>query len=180
MIKTQFPKAQIKALKLDNAKEFKSNKTPFKALTDKKPNIGYIKILGLLVYTLVLKETRKYGKLSKKGNKGILIGFESANNFLVYLPIKNKVISTKNLIIKEDLVYTNEYNKSDNNNYLELLELSYSEDNTNLGGAKTSDPPSSSNNNYNNSPSNSNDQEDHNIPMHNNLSNYNKLSLDHY
>ncbi|TVY36400.1 hypothetical protein LCER1_G008868 [Lachnellula cervina] len=129
----------IKALKLDNAKEFKStiiyiknrtynsilNKTPFKALTDKKPNIGYIKILGSLVYTLVLKETRKYSKLSKKGNKGILIGFESANNFLIYLLLENKVISTKNLIIKEDLVYTDKYNKSNNNNYLELLELSY-------------------------------------------------------
>ncbi|TVY48540.1 hypothetical protein LCER1_G009184 [Lachnellula cervina] len=100
-----FSKAQIKALKLDNAKEFKSNKTPFEALTDKKPFIGYIKILGSLVYTLVPKETRKYGKLFEKGNKGILIGFESANNFLVYLPIKNKVISTKNLIIKEDLNY---------------------------------------------------------------------------
>ncbi|TVY37749.1 hypothetical protein LCER1_G008791 [Lachnellula cervina] len=81
------------------------NKTPFEALTNKKPFIGYIKILGLLVYTLVLKETRKHSKLSKKGNKGILIGFESANNFLVYLPIENKVISTKNLIIKEDLNY---------------------------------------------------------------------------
>ncbi|TVY46325.1 hypothetical protein LCER1_G008261 [Lachnellula cervina] len=184
-----FLKAQIKALKLDNAKEFKStiihiknrtynsiiNKTPFEALTDKKPFIGYIKILGSLVYTLVPKETRKQGKLSEKGNKGILIGFESANNFLVYLPIENKVISTKNLIIKEDLVYTDEYNKSDDNNYLELLELSYSED-TDLGGAKTSDLPSnnsSSNNDYNNSPSNSNNQEDHDIPIHNNLSNYN-------
>ncbi|TVY47171.1 Retrovirus-related Pol polyprotein from transposon TNT 1-94 [Lachnellula cervina] len=177
MIKTQFPKAQIKALKLDNAKEFKFtickakniplflwpylvqaiiyiknrtynsiiNKTPFEALTDKKPFIGYIKILGSLVYTLVLKETRKYGKLFEKGNKGILIGFESANNFLVYLPIENKVISTKNLIIKEDLVYTDEYNKSDDNNYLELLELSYLDDNTNLGGAKTSDLPNSNN-----------------------------------
>ncbi|TVY31874.1 hypothetical protein LCER1_G009138 [Lachnellula cervina] len=81
------------------------DKTPFEALTNKKPFIGYIKILGSLVYTLVLKETRKYSKLSEKGNKGILIGFELANNFLVYLPIENKVISTKNLIIKEDLNY---------------------------------------------------------------------------
>ncbi|TVY50587.1 Retrovirus-related Pol polyprotein from transposon TNT 1-94 [Lachnellula cervina] len=79
------------------------DKTPFEALTNKKPFISYIKILGSLVYTLVLKETREYNKLSEKGNKGILIGFELANNFLIYLPIKNKVISTKNLIIKEDL-----------------------------------------------------------------------------
>ncbi|TVY85595.1 hypothetical protein LAWI1_G008091 [Lachnellula willkommii] len=81
------------------------NKTPFKALTNKKPNIGYIKILGSLAYILVPKETRKNSKLSKKGNKGILIGFKSANNFLIYLPSKDRVISTKNLIIKEDLNY---------------------------------------------------------------------------
>ncbi|TVY32398.1 hypothetical protein LCER1_G009386, partial [Lachnellula cervina] len=81
------------------------NKIPFEALTNKKPNIDYIKILGSLVYTLVPKETRKYSKLFKKDNKGILIGFELANNFLIYLPIENKIISTKNLIIKEDLNY---------------------------------------------------------------------------
>ncbi|TVY49106.1 Retrovirus-related Pol polyprotein from transposon TNT 1-94 [Lachnellula cervina] len=179
MIKTQFPEAQIKALKLDNAKEFKSSKwtvfyddngticeytspysapqngiaeilnkyiierliaickakniplflwpylvqaiiyiknrtynsiidkTPFEALTDKKPNIGYIKILGSLVYTLVPKETRKYGKLSEKGNKGILIGFESANNFLVYLPIENKYIPTN--IINQTIITIENY-----------------------------------------------------------------------
>ncbi|TVY12516.1 Retrovirus-related Pol polyprotein from transposon TNT 1-94, partial [Lachnellula arida] len=255
MIKTQFPNAKIKGLKLDNAKEFKSskwtlfcdkngticeytspysapqngiaeilnkyiierliaickakniplflwpylvqaiihiknrtynsiiNKTPFEALTDKKPNIGYIKILGSLAYILVPKETRKNGKLSEKGNKGILIGFESANNFLVYIPSENKVISTKNLIIKEDLVYTDDYNKSDDNNYLELLELSYSEDNTDLGSANTSDLPnnSSTQNDNNNSSSNSNiPDENEDITMHDNLDNYDELILDHY
>ncbi|TVY37903.1 hypothetical protein LOCC1_G007845 [Lachnellula occidentalis] len=93
------------------------NKTPYKALTDKKPQIGYIKIIGLLAYILVPKETRKSGKLSKKGNKGILLGFESANNFLIYIPSENKVISTKNVIIKEDLIYADEYNRSDDNDY---------------------------------------------------------------
>ncbi|TVY34292.1 hypothetical protein LOCC1_G008830 [Lachnellula occidentalis] len=93
------------------------NKTPYEALTNKKPQIGYIKIIGSLAYILVPKETRKSSKLSKKGNKGILLGFESANNFLIYIPNENKVISTKNVIIKEDLVYTNEYNRLDDNDY---------------------------------------------------------------
>ncbi|TVY50978.1 hypothetical protein LCER1_G008825 [Lachnellula cervina] len=95
----------LKSLNLNRTYNSIINKTPFEALTNKKPNIGYIKILGSLVYTLVLKETRKHSKLSEKGNKGILIGFESANNFLIYLLLENKVISTKNLIIKEDLNY---------------------------------------------------------------------------
>ncbi|TVY31428.1 hypothetical protein LOCC1_G008770 [Lachnellula occidentalis] len=80
------------------------NKTSYEALTDKKPQIGYIKIIGSLAYILVLKETRKSSKLSEKSNKGILLGFESANNFLIYIPNENKVISTKNVIIKEDLI----------------------------------------------------------------------------
>ncbi|TVY34780.1 hypothetical protein LOCC1_G008913, partial [Lachnellula occidentalis] len=79
------------------------NKTLYKALTNKKPEIGYIKIIGLLAYILVLKETRKSSKLFEKGNKGILLGFKLANNFLIYIPNKNQVISTKNIIIKEDL-----------------------------------------------------------------------------
>ncbi|TVY22170.1 hypothetical protein LHYA1_G009216, partial [Lachnellula hyalina] len=125
------------------------NKTPYKALIGKKPQIGYIKIIGSLAYILVPKETRKHGKLSEKGNKGILIGFKSANNFLVYISNEEKVISTKNVIIKEDLLYTDKYNRSDNNDYQTLLEISYIEDNTDLGSTSSSasDLPNTSNNN---------------------------------
>jgi hypothetical protein len=89
------------------------NKTPYEALIGSMPNIAYIKTLGSLAYTLIPKEKR-IGKLDNKANKGILVGFESSNNFLVYIPSLNKVISTKDILIKEDLDYNDEYiNKED-------------------------------------------------------------------
>jgi len=70
---------------------------------------------------LVPKKTRKDGKLSIKTNKGIIIGYESDNNYLIYLPNQDK-----DYLIKEDLIYSDDYNLV-NNNYtsLEGLELSY-------------------------------------------------------
>ena len=99
------------------------NKTPYEALMGNQPNIAYIRTLGSLTYTLVPKEKR-IGKLDYKANKGILVGFESSNNYLVYIPDLNKVISTKDILIKEDLYYKEEYITKDNyNSLLEELEL---------------------------------------------------------
>ncbi|PSS25658.1 hypothetical protein M430DRAFT_73690, partial [Amorphotheca resinae ATCC 22711] len=59
----------------------------------KKPNILYLRILGSLTYVLIPKLRRK-GKLADKANKEILIGFNSSNNFLVYVPSQNRVINS--------------------------------------------------------------------------------------
>ncbi|CAL3971562.1 unnamed protein product [Diplocarpon coronariae] len=56
-------------------------KTPYEVLYSKKPNIDYIKILGSITYVLINKNQNK---LAEKSDKGILIGFESPNNFLIY------------------------------------------------------------------------------------------------
>ena len=76
-------------------------KTPFKALCGKLPTIDYIRILGSLTYVL---ENKRAHKLADKSDRGILVGFESSNNYLVYLPSKRAVISSKNVLIKEDLI----------------------------------------------------------------------------
>jgi hypothetical protein len=64
--------------------------------------------LGSLAYTLIPKEKR-IRKLAEKANKGILVGFESFNNYLIYIPSLNKIINTKDILIKEDLNYKDEY-----------------------------------------------------------------------
>jgi hypothetical protein len=82
--------------------------SPYEAITGDKPNISYIKIIGSLTYSLIPKEKRlntELGKLANKANQGILVGFESSNNFLTYIPTLNQVISTRDITIKEDLVY---------------------------------------------------------------------------
>ena len=89
------------------------NMTPYEAITNEKPNISYIRIIGSLAYVLVPKEVRtkkgELGKLANKANKGILVGFQSSNNYLVYLPSEKKVISTRDIVIKEDLIYKDNY-----------------------------------------------------------------------
>jgi hypothetical protein len=98
-------------------------KTPYEALYDKRPNIDYIKILGSLTYVL---KNKKEHKLEEKSEKGILIGFESANNFLVYIPRTRKIISSKNVSIKENLIYKDDI--TDENDYSDCFELIRQED----------------------------------------------------
>jgi len=80
----------------------------YKTLNKTKPFIGYIKIINSIIYTFIPKEVRKK-TFNKKYKKEILIGFKSFNNYLIYIQKKNKVINSKNYLIKKDLVYNNKY-----------------------------------------------------------------------
>ena len=85
--------------------------------------IGYIKILGLLIYTLNYKVNRK-SKLNIKSKKGILVDFESFNNYLIFILKENKVINTKNIIIKKDFIYKKDFiNNKNYNKFLNNLKL---------------------------------------------------------
>jgi hypothetical protein len=53
------------------------NKTPYKALFDKKPFIGYFKVLDFLSYTLISKEIRPNSKIIEKTNRRIFIDYIS-------------------------------------------------------------------------------------------------------
>jgi hypothetical protein len=91
-------------------------------LLKKKPNIDYFRVLGSLTYTLIPKEVRPKGKIIEKSNRGIFIGYESDNNFLVYIPSNQKIISSKNLDIREELNYKNEFLKdTPEENYSSLI-----------------------------------------------------------
>ena len=94
-------------------------KTPYEELINKKPYIRYFRVLGSLAYTLIPKETRLNSKIVNKANRGIFINYKSNNNFLVYLLFNHKIISIKNLIIKEELNYKEDYLK-------EILDKDYS------------------------------------------------------
>jgi hypothetical protein len=82
-----------------------------------------------LVYILILKEIRKNSKLFIKTNKDIFIRYESDNNYLIYFPNQNKIINIKNYLIKEDLIYSDDYNLIENDYIsLEGLEITYNSD----------------------------------------------------
>ena len=84
------------------------NKILYKTLTNKMFIIGYIKTLKLLIYILNYK-TNKKNKLNNKNKKRILIGFKSFNNYLIFILKENKVINTKDIIIKENLIYKKDF-----------------------------------------------------------------------
>ena len=67
------------------------------------------------------KETRGGKNFSNKSKKGILLGFESSNNFIIYIPEDNKVIITRDIVIKEELNYKDDYKLEED--YNTLLEL---------------------------------------------------------
>jgi hypothetical protein len=84
---------------------------PFTIVTNNKPNLDYIRILGSLTYTLDPKDNplrQQQGKLADKAEKGILVGYESSNSYLVYIPSKKKVIVARDVVIKENLTYNYE------------------------------------------------------------------------
>jgi hypothetical protein len=57
----------------------------------------------------VPKEKRKDGKLSDRTSTDLLIDYKSNNNFLVYIPNTRKIINIKNIIIKEELEFSPDY-----------------------------------------------------------------------
>ena len=84
------------------------NKTPWEAITGYKPDITYLRILGSLTYSIIPLPYRD-NKFDNKAYKGILVGFASSNNYLVYIPLLDKVINTRDIIIKEELTYKDEF-----------------------------------------------------------------------
>jgi len=71
------------------------NKTPFEFLNNSKLNIDYIWIIGSLTYIF----DNKYTKLDTKLKKGILIDFESFNNYLVFISKDNKIYNIRDVKI---------------------------------------------------------------------------------
>jgi hypothetical protein len=87
-------------------------------------------LVTLLVYTLNTLFTFRLpsppASNSNKSKKGILLGFESSNNFIVYIPKDNKVIISRDIVIKEELNYKDNYKlDEDYNTLLELDSLDY-------------------------------------------------------
>ena len=75
---------------------------------------------------MISKITRGGKNFSNKSKKDILVGFKSFNNFIVYIPEDNKVIITRDIVIKEELNYKNDYKlEEDYNIFLEIKSPDY-------------------------------------------------------
>ena len=75
---------------------------------------------------MISKITRGDKNFNNKSKKNILIGFESFNNFIIYIPENNKIIIIRDIVIKEELNYKNNYKLEKNYNiFLEIKSLNY-------------------------------------------------------
>ena len=79
-----------------------------------------------MAYILKPKEKRA-SKFTPKANKGILIGYRSLRNFIVYIPSTGQVMDIANIAIKEDLIYWDNY-KTDKDLSTLLEETSHDSD----------------------------------------------------
>jgi len=77
---------------------------------------------------LILKIIKGGKNFSNKSKKDILVRFESFNNFIVYILEDNKVIIIRDIIIKEELNYKNNYKlEEDYNMFLEIKSFDYND-----------------------------------------------------
>ena len=77
-----------------------TGKTPFEALTGKKPNVQNLKIFGCLAYSHVAKDKRQ--KLDVKSNKCIFLGYEcNVKGYRLYDVNKKKVFVSRDVIFNE-------------------------------------------------------------------------------
>jgi hypothetical protein len=75
---------------------------------------------------LIFKIIKGGKNFNNKSKKDILIRFKSFNNFIVYILEDNKVIIIKDIIIKEELNYKNDYKlEKDYNTFLEIKSPNY-------------------------------------------------------
>ena len=79
-------------------------KTPFEMATGKKPNLAHIIQYGAKAYPLDKNIPRKE-KMRPKAHIGFLVGYDSTNIFLIWIPSQRKVIRTRDVTFNEDSSY---------------------------------------------------------------------------
>lgn len=79
-------------------------KTPFEMATGKKPNLAHIIQYGSKAYPLD-KDIPNREKMRAKAHIGFLVGYDSTNIFLIWIPSQRKVIRTRDVTFNEDSRY---------------------------------------------------------------------------
>ena len=79
-------------------------KTPFEMATGKKPNLAHFVQYGAKAYP-VDKEIPNLEKMRAKAHIGFLVGYDSTNIWLIWVPSQRKVIRTRDVTFDEDSQY---------------------------------------------------------------------------
>lgn len=79
-------------------------KTPFEMVTGKKPNLAHLIKYGAKAYPID-KAIPKREKMRTKAHIGFLVGYDSTNIYLIWIPSQRKVIRTRDVTFNEDSFY---------------------------------------------------------------------------
>ena len=105
------------------------NKTPYEALTSKRPSVKYLRKFGSLVYFHVPKEKRS--KLDPNNRRGFLLGYSDViSQYRIYVPEDKTVILSSSVKILENISYGDvvSFNKHSDEN-LENLDSHFFDEN---------------------------------------------------
>lgn len=79
-------------------------KTPYEMVTGHKPNLAHLVMYGAKAYPTD-KHISKREKMKAKAHIGFLVGYDSTNIFLIWIPSQRKVIRTRDVKFNEDSHY---------------------------------------------------------------------------
>ena len=74
-------------------------KTPYEVWYGEKPDLSHLRILGCTAYVEIPKEKRV--KLDSHSDKGYLIGYGGTNQWRIWVPSRNDVIVSRDVIFNE-------------------------------------------------------------------------------
>ena len=79
-------------------------KTPFEGVTKEKPRRAHMHVYGCRAYPLNHHIPRK-DKLDQRAHIGYLVGYDSTNIYRIWIPSRGKVIRTRDVTLKDNLLY---------------------------------------------------------------------------
>jgi hypothetical protein len=79
-------------------------KNPFEAVTKTKPQFAHLYVCGCRAYPLIQNIPRR-AKLDSRAHIGHLVGYDSTNIWRIWIPSRNKVIRTRDVTFKDNLIY---------------------------------------------------------------------------
>ena len=79
-------------------------KTPFEKVTSKAPNLSHLKAYGCKAYAHIHNLPKKM-KLEERAHVGHLVGYDSTNIFRIWIPSRQRVIRTRDVMFNEGKFY---------------------------------------------------------------------------
>ena len=83
-------------------------KSPYEMVFNKKPTLSHLKAYGCRAYAMTAMAQLKRNRLKKldpRAQIGYLVGYASTNIYKIWIPHKNQVIHTRDVLFDEDTFY---------------------------------------------------------------------------